>query len=139
MGYATTADLNLRITQSELVRLTDENDTGNVDTATITAALETADVEIDSYLAVRYSLPLAETQPLLVSLAVDIAIWNIYSLDDSGVPENRKERYQAAIKTLERISSGKQSLPISESVTEDSSAEVSGPERLFTRDTMRDL
>ncbi len=137
--YATALDLAMRITQSELIRLTDENDTGEVIDATIAAALEAADVEIDSYLAVRYPLPLAETQSFLVALAVDIAIWNLYSLDDSGVPENRKARYQAAIKTLERISSGKQSLNVEESAGGSSSAEVSGPARLFSRETLRDL
>jgi len=138
--YATQTDLNLRITQSELLRLTDENDTGAVVTATVTAALEAADREIDSYLAaVPYSLPLAEAQPLLVPLACDIAIWNLYALDESGAPENRKVRYQEAIKALERIRSGHQKLTVAAASASDSGAEFSGPERLFTRETMRGL
>jgi phage gp36-like protein len=136
MGYATAANLTPLITQSELIRLTDENDLGVVNAATVTAALAAADVEIDSYLRVRYTLPIATQQPLLTGLAVDIAIWNLYSLDGSGVPENRKERYQAAVKTLERISSGKQTLDVPATASEDSSATYSGPDRLFSRDTM---
>lgn len=140
MGYATVEDLVKRITESELIRLTDEEDTGAVVEATIEAALESADTEIDSYLASRYTLPLADPQPLLTSIAVDIAIWNLYSLDDSGVPEIRKDRYQAAVKMLERIASGKQTLGAQEIAAAGSSAAVfSGPDRLFTRDNMKDL
>lgn len=138
--YATIADLNLRITQSELLRLTDENDTGEVGTATITAALEAAGVEIDSYLAaVPYALPLAEAQPILVPLACDIAIWNLYALDETGAPENRKVRYQEAIKALERIRLGHQKLTVAAVSASDSGAEFSGPARLFSRDSMRGL
>lgn len=140
MSYATAADLNRRITQSELIRLTDETDSGQVNQATIDAALEAADTEIDSYLAARYSLPLADPQPLLVGLAVDIAIWNLYAMDDSGVPENRKDRYQAAVKALERLSTGKQTLGEMEEVASGGDAAVfSGPDRLFSRTTMKDL
>jgi phage gp36-like protein len=140
MGYATAADLDGRITQSELLRLTDETDSGQIDTATIAAALESADTEIDSYLAARYTLPLADPQPLLASLAIDIAIWNLYSLDDSGVPENRKDRYQAAVATLGRLSSGKQTLGAPEEAVGGSEAAVfSGPDRTFNRTNMKDL
>lgn len=138
--YATVTDLNKRITQDELIRLTDEADSGQVITATIEAALEAADVEIDSYLAPRYTLPLTDPQPLLSTLAVDIAIWNLYSLDDSGVPENRKDRYNAAVKTLERLSTGKQTLGGEEKAAAGSSAAVfSGPDRLFSRKTLKDI
>jgi len=140
--YATVDDLNKRITQDELIRLTDEADSGLVNTATIEAALEAADVEIDSYLAVddRYELPLAGSQPLLSTLAVDIAIWNLYSLDASGVPENRKDRYREAVKTLERLSTGKQTLGGEEKAAAGSSAAVfAGPDRLFSRKTLKDI
>lgn len=140
MSYATITDLNKRITQDELIRLTDEEDTGEVNSATIAAALEAADVEIDNYLAVRYSLPLANPQPLLVPIAVDIAIWNLYALDSSGVPENRKNRYQAVVQTLDRISHGKPPLGGEELIVASSeSAVFTGPARIFSRDSMKDL
>ena len=140
MSYATATDLNQRITQSELIRLTDETDSGLVNAATVSAALEAAGNEIDSYLAGRYTLPLAGAQPLLSGLAVDIAIWNLYSRDDSGVPENRKDRYQAAVATLGKLSTGKQTLGVAETTATASEAAVfTGPERLFSRDTMKDL
>lgn len=141
MSYASSADLAERITESELIRLTDEDDLGEVDTDKVSAALEAADVEIDSYLAARYSLPLADSQPLLVTLAVDIAIWNLYALDAAGVPENRKDRYSSAVKTLERLAAGKQTLGAAEPVSSSGSdaAVFTGPDRLFDRDKMKGL
>ncbi len=143
MSYATAEELAERITESELIRLTDEDDLGAVNTDTVAAALEAADEEIDSYLAAnsRYTLPLAGPVPLLATLAIDIAIWNLYALDASGVPENRKERYQAAVKTLERLASGKQSLGASEpaAAAGGEAAVFFGPDRLFDRNKMKGL
>jgi len=141
MGYATRGDIDNRISQSELVLLTDEGGTGAVQDDKINAALEAADVEIDSYLAARYPLPLVAPQPLLTTLAVDIAIWNLYGVvgDASGVPEVRKERYQGAVKTLVRLSSGSQTLGTSPQQAGSEAAVFSGPGRLFGRDKMRGL
>lgn len=108
MSYATIADLNNRITQTELMRLTDEDDDGIVIIETVQAALDAAGLEIDSYLAGNYTMPISN--PILITLAVDIAIWNLYALDTSGAPDGRRERYQTAIKTLERISTDRKVL-----------------------------
>lgn len=140
MAYATTADLQLRITESELIRLTDEDDTGAVDTDKIVAALKAADIEIDSYLAGRYPLPLEGEQPLLLPISVDIAIWNLYGIvDQAGVPDVRKARYDQAIAALKRIAAGTQTLGISPQKAGSEAAVFFGPDRLFSRDKMRDL
>lgn len=135
MGYATITDVRRRITEGELIRLTDEDDTGAVDEDQVASALESADIEIDSYLARRYPLPLAEAQPLLVTLAVDIAIWNLYGIvDHGGVPEVRKQRYDAAVATLRRLADGRQTLGVALVQAGSEAAVYFGPERRFGRD-----
>lgn len=140
MAYATRTDIDQRITQSELVRLTDQHDIGVADATMIEAALEAAAIEIDSYLAIRYPLPLADAMPLLTSLAVDIAIWNLYGIvDHAGVPEVRKERYHAAVQTLKRLADGSQTLGLPPQQAGSEAAVFSGPARLFGRATMSGL
>lgn len=137
--YATADDLDSRITQSELIRLTDEDDLGVVNSEKIASALVAADTEIDSYLSVRYALPISSPQLLLTSLAIDITIWNLYALDGSGAPKERRERYQNALRALERIRDGDPPLDIPTIGNGASTAAYFGPERLFSRNTMKGL
>lgn len=109
MSYATRSDIDVRITQAELVRITDEDDTGNVDETKVEDAIIAAGLEIDSYLAAndRYKLPLVDPPKLLTHLAVDLAIWNLYSIADAdGMPQTRADRRQAALDILNRLADG---------------------------------
>ena len=138
MAYATLEDIGKRIRQDELIRLTDENDLGVVAGDKVAAAIEAAGLEIDSYLGQgeRYALPLATTPPLLTSLAVDLAIWNLYSVVDAdGMPKTRAERRQEAIDILIKIGAGQLTLGALD--PGGTSASFVGGERIFTRDTMR--
>ena len=134
MAYASLDDLRLRISEAELIRLTDEEDTGLADEDKIGAALEAAEVEIDSYLAGRYPLPLTATPPLLVPLACDLAIWNLYAIvEHAGVPEVRKERYQQAVAMLRRIADGTQTLGVAPQSVGSQAAVFTGPTKVFGR------
>lgn len=138
MAYATRADIDKRIRQDELVRLTDEDDLGVVDDSKVNAAIDAADLEIDSYLGKRYSLPLTSTPPFLTSLAVDLALWNLYSVVDAdGMPKTRAERREIAISILNRIGDG--TLTMGASDPGGTAASFSGGDRIFTRDTLRDV
>lgn len=136
MAYATLAELQLRISESELIRLTDEPDAGAIDEAKIEAALEAASIEIDSYLAARYPLPLPLPQPLLQPICVDLAVWNLYAIvEHAGVPEVRRERYDQAVAALKRMASGAQTLGIAPQEVGSEAAVFAGPPRLFNRNT----
>jgi phage gp36-like protein len=140
MSYATQTDLALRITEAELIRLTDEDDQGEVNADTIEAALDAATIEIDSYLAVRYPLPLADEQPLLVGLCCDLAIWNLYAgVEQAGVPEVRRIRHEQAIATLKRLAAGAQTLGAPPSSQGSEAAAWTGEAKVFTRSKMQGL
>ena len=140
MAYATATDLALRITEAELIRLTDEHDLGVVAADRIEAALEAAEIEIDSYLAARYPLPLAGEQPLLKQLACDLAVWGLYaSVEHAGVPETRQVRYEHAIATLKRLATGQQTLGSAPSASGSEAAVWTGESKVFTRTKMKGL
>lgn len=111
MAYCTQSDIEKQLPQEELVQLTDDDGDGLPDTGVVDEAIAEADAEIDSYLAARYSLPLASVPVLLKKLSVDIAIWNLYSRRAVDEPV-RKERYQAAVKLLQAIAEGRASLGV---------------------------
>ncbi|MES2948669.1 MAG: DUF1320 domain-containing protein [Pseudomonadota bacterium] len=103
MTYATLAEMITRFGEPELVQRTDRAEGVTIDTVVLGKKLADADAEIDSYLAVRYALPLASTPVLLVSLAADIARYRLY---DDGVPETVRQRYEDAVSLLKRMASG---------------------------------
>lgn len=68
--YFTQTDYGSRWGDAELIRLTDEDGTGQPDSFAFDRATADASADVDSYLAGRYPLPLAEPFPrVLLSIA----------------------------------------------------------------------
>ena len=137
MSYATEADMVTALGEDELIQLTDRADppVGAIDAAVLTRALEAADGEIDSYLASRYTLPLASVPVILRDCAVDIAR---YRLHDRGVPDRVKDEYKNRIAWLRDVAAGKASVGLApESLTPNSAGlpEMTSGGRVFARET----
>ncbi len=137
MGYCTEADIKLQIAEADLIQLTDDADTGEVDSANVARAIEDADAEIDGYLGMRHALPLSSTPAIIRRLSVEIAIHNLYARRQ-GPPDFRAKRYDAAIRMLEKIAEGSICLGAED---DSSPAPIPGllssnPERIFTRDEL---
>lgn len=102
-AYATTADLVTRYGEAEIIQLTDRAHLGVIDAGVAAQALDDANAEVDSYLAVRYPVPPDPLPTLLVRLACDIARYRLY---DDAAPEEIRKRYEDATRLLARIASG---------------------------------
>jgi len=136
MAYCSEDDLLMMIPQSELGELTAES--GEVpDSLIITDAISKADSEIDSYLGARYVVPLAAPPAQVKALAVDLAIYHLYSRR-SVVPMVRQQKYDAAVAFLKQAAAGRILIvgPQGELPTVAKEiAEVTSATRGFTRDT----
>lgn len=111
MAYATQAELcPLRMTQKELLELTDDTRTGEINTSIVSATLEEASGKVDSYCRVRYATPLQASDDV-VGLTLDIAVWLLFSRRRNvKMAETVDSRYQAAMQFLKDISVGKAQL-----------------------------
>src|SRR5688572_12127218 len=137
MSYILQSDLESGgLSTSQLIQLTDDLKTGEVDTDKVTKAIEDAEGEVNGYLGKRYAVPIAPPVPNLVQkLSTDIAIWNVYRRRQRA-PENVRQAYEDAIKTLLLIADGTIVLDVAvppppATLT---GGEVFGPERIFDRD-----
>ncbi|MBW1666848.1 MAG: DUF1320 domain-containing protein [Deltaproteobacteria bacterium] len=110
MAYCTKADILKMLPYSQLIRLTDDEGTGAVNDERVTEAIESAAEEIDTYLGARYDLPLSSAPPILGKLNVDMAVYNLYSRVKEQMPEIRKDRYQNAVRFLEKLARGEVSI-----------------------------
>ena len=136
MAYATKQDMIDRFGEGELAQLTDRDAGASINDAVLDQALADADDHIDAALAVRYDLPLSSTPPLLKRIAATIAR---YFLHDDAVTETVKDQFDEVQVLLGQIANGKRSLGINSSDATTSGAAVSGPDRVFSRDTLKDF
>ena len=108
MAYCTQSDIEKMLPERQLIRLTDDENIGVINTARLDEAMDSAAEEIDAYIGSRTKLPVSGTAPpVLGKFNTDIAIYNLYSRFSENIPETRAERYKNAIKTLQKISEGK--------------------------------
>lgn len=106
--YATLADLVSRY-GAEIDQVADRDGDGVADAAVVDGVLADVSAEVDSYLAVRYQLPLADPVPLLISrLACVLARERLaYQAGIELGPDNATRREaDAARKTLRDLSTG---------------------------------
>lgn len=102
--YATLDDMETRYSAAQLIQLTDDAGAGVINVAAVQAALDDAAVEINSYVAAVYALPLTQPEPNLTRYACDVAF---YFLHRDLAPEAVKDRYDAAIAWLKLLAQGK--------------------------------
>jgi phage gp36-like protein len=139
MAYCSEDDLLKMLPQADLADLTAESGEAP-DSLIIAEAISKAGAEIDSYLGVRYVVPLAAPPDQVTALAVDLAIYHLYSRR-SLVPPVWQQRYEAAVAFLKQAAAGQivivgpqGELPtVAKEVTD-----ATGAVRAFTRDTLGD-
>ena len=102
--YATRAELVKRFGELEISSLEDQDGAGSPVPAVSEAALLDATQEADSYVAVRYPLPLPTVPTPLVVAVCDIARYRLYK---DRPTEQVTYRYEAALKWLEKLAAGK--------------------------------
>lgn len=135
MPYAVQQDIIDRYSEEELKVAFDRNGDGVVDQGVVDKALADASDEIDGYLAGRYPLPLGNAPRVLTFLAVDIALYK--GSIQATVTEEKRLRYKDALAFLTKIAEGKISLV--EAPPSSASASFTGPERRFTRATLKGM
>lgn len=101
MPYCTKQDLLDRFSESELIQLTDEDNVGVINEATLNKAISDADAEINSYLTAY--LPLANVPANLVLIACNITRYYLYG---DTVTELVQTRYDSAVKYLTQVAKG---------------------------------
>jgi phage gp36-like protein len=104
MTYATQASLTNRFGPTEVQQISDVEGTGVVNVARIDQILSDVDNIINSYLASRYTLPLAAVPAGLEVIACDIAR---YLLMSQRPTEEVTDRHKMAIKWLEGVAAEK--------------------------------
>lgn len=113
MAIVTQVDLEGRIGENELIRLTDDDATGHVGSANLNRAIADGESEILNDVGQRYTLPLSlgeETTADAVRVKLlDAVVYRLH-LRRAPVPEDVVLAYQAATKWAQSIAAGDRGL-----------------------------
>ncbi len=138
MLYATEQDMIDLFGETEITELTNLDDPGAtaVDSTRLTAALEYASNEVDSYLAAQYQLPITSIPMVLTNKVADIVR---YHLDFYKAREDVRVRYEDAIKWLKLLAEGKVSLGlVTEEIATIGGVQFFSNNRVFTSEGLSD-
>lgn len=139
MMYCTLDDLKKQVPEAVLVELTDDEGLGTINTTRVDRAIEDATDLINSYAAARYPTPLNPVPGVIRKIAVDIALYNLFSrrgYDEDSADKSIVDRYKGAITFLEHLAKGMVTIGTGRQPADSSSAFNPGS-RLFSRRSMR--
>ncbi len=141
MTYATIADLKSVIPARDLELLTDSDGVADeIVDAKLQEALDDAHAEIDSYIAKKVALPLAEPKRMLIVVCRDIARYRLHA-NVGRITETVEKLYDGAQAYLKNVADGKVSIgdeTSGDEITTSPGPVLSeGPERTMTRDTLK--
>lgn len=141
MAYCTLEDIKKKIRESELIQLTDDRQSGQIDEPIVVDAIVSASSEIDGYCGFHYTVPFADNAvPMIIkSLCQDMTVYHLFCRAQ-GAPEDWQKRYDNAIKLLGEMAKGTVTLnvPRPEEKQHDKVL-FDAPEKVFTRDRLRNF
>ncbi len=107
-NYLTGEGLQNYISEQEIIRLTDDQNYGHVNTAVLDNAIRKSGEELESYLRDVYITALPVPLPSeLESILADIIIYNLYKRRmQTDMPPSIVQIYNTAISKLEKIRKG---------------------------------
>ena len=130
MAYATQQELTDRIGEDELSAIADRDGDTVLESEAVSTALNDATAEIDSYVSVRYPLPLAETPATVKRACIDMAV---YHLSGNKTTDEVEKRYNRAVAWLRDVAKGLAGLGDTPAETTSSGAVFAAGTRLSTR------
>jgi len=134
--YCTIEDIEKQTSSPTLIQLSSDDGQEAINRVIVEEAILYASTLIDGYLRGRYSLPLDTHFPLLRIIAIDLAIYRLYSRRmKNEMPEVIESAYKNAVSTLRDIQKGVISLQSENDIFETS---VFSPDEYKTNKTILD-
>lgn len=132
MPYAEQSDIVATHGQDLLETVAARGDDDAIDATAVSLALESASSEIDSYLSMRYTTPIAAPTRMVKQVCVDIAVYRL-AYTAAALTEEMRKRYEDAIAWLRSVAKGEATVigaePPASDGSDGGSAAVTGNKR----------
>lgn len=108
--YCTLSDITIAIPIDEVVQLTDDTNTGNVDVTKVDEAIAKADSLISAFIGGDTLEPVPD---LVKQISIELSIYHLYKRRfTSNMPDSLLKSYSHAVDLLKQIQAGKLSIGI---------------------------
>ena len=113
MAYSTLNDLIAASSEKDILELTDDARTGEINAGFVSEAISKADAIIDSYVSGRYITPIAAPVPLIIGdISAQLAIYFLYERRfRANMPESIMKIYSNLIAQLKSVHDGMMDIP----------------------------
>jgi len=105
MAYCAYSDVERRIGETDLASLADYDGDGIPDSDVVEAAIDSACALIDSYLSVRFTVPVSPVPDVLATRAVNLAVYFLRLGRDSATADVRRQ-YEDDVAWLREVVRG---------------------------------
>lgn len=107
MAYCVQADIEKRISQADIIALTDDTGAKVVNTTNLNEAIGRADNRINGALRGKFTVPLTTVPGIITEIAVDLTVYHLYTRRPSiEFPKVIADRYDDALQQLSEIADG---------------------------------
>jgi len=105
MAYSTDEDIFDRLSEQKVQQLTDDDQTGSVDTERLARLRDQATRKVDLYVRRRYELPITDTDALqiLADIEVDLLAYILHARRPHEIPEDVQNDREQAMEDLKMI------------------------------------
>lgn len=111
MAYSSLSDISLRITQTNLIELTDDDNSGTVGTAQLTRAVTDADNLIDAKLTGQFTVPFSSVPSIVNTISVVFSVHNLCAGRRGRTKPEWLADYSAAVSWLDDMADGTMGIP----------------------------
>lgn len=147
MSYVSATDVQERLGDTLYVELTDDTGSGSADLDKINEAIQGAEGEVNSYVGLRYVVPVDLTGQSMIAEVLKSFVLDLVEQRLHGrrppVPEDIRRKRSEALTWLKRVADGEIVLPSSSAVPRSAEADIPGKPvgtpRRFTRDELSSL
>ena len=106
MAYSSLTELQNRLSDAELVQLTDDAAQGVINPQVVAAAISEADGVIDSFLRGQTLVPLVNPPALIASISADLALYRLMARRGLAVAPEVLSLKDKAFALLEQLAKG---------------------------------
>lgn len=141
MPYTTTQDLIDAYSEDQVRSWSDSAQGAEINEGVVTKARASAHSKVNSYLSVRYAVPVSSPQSDVKDAEVAITAWLLAQSPGFVLTDEIKERYKDAVKWLQDVSAGRANIdaPLAQTPSAQQTGSYSAEERTFTHDTLKGL
>ena len=136
MSYSSLDDLKRRISEAELIQLTDDQGLGQIDQTLVSGAIAESDGLVDSFVRAQTAVPLSDPPEVIRLISADLTLYRLYTRRGLSVNEEVVSLKDKAFSMLEKIAKGELKILATDNAAFRAATKVKSQDADFTPDLL---